>query len=481
MQVARALLSFADRRERSADEPVYRTDTPRGRPVSYVLVALLTLAGLAYSLLLGSGTRFPDERDYLALAASLAHEGTYSYDGRTPNAMRTPGYPVLLAPVAATARAIAPAVRPGDAGAPEATEGALDASGTLPLASVASPAEVAVTVHLARTLQFLAVGLSTLALASLAGVGARDRAGLPLASTEGLPRDALGAAMLVGLAGYPVVVYTAGTLFPQTAVLALAALVLWLLERARPDGRRALLIGLLCGATVEVTPTALTIVPMALLHVALSSRWRARHVVVVALAACLLPGAWLARNQIVLDETILFSRNLAYNLDNAVLELDPLVISETERSPRSSLGHGIERLEQLVGSPGAYLERLRRHFAWRNDMQVAAESSRARDLVMLVSYATLLGLVALRLALARRAPLSPAERSVLLLYAMTAAFHALVFVRIRYRVPFDFLLLLPAANAVLVGVAAARSSRRGDGPAGPGAGRRHSEPRTTAP
>ena len=90
-------------------------------------------------------------------------------------------------------------------------------------------------------------------------------------------------------------------------------------------------------------------------------------------------------------------------------------------------------------------------------MHVTDESSRARDLVMLATYGALLGLVALRIALARRRPLSPAERSVLLLYAMTAAFHALVFVRIRYRLPFDFLLFLPALNAVLLGIDAMRS------------------------
>ena len=436
-----------------------RTDASRGRLVPYALVALLGLAGLGYSLALGSGTRFPDERDYLALATSLAHAGTYAYDGESPNAMRPPGYPVLLAPIAATARALAP----GDpVPAPAGAEPVLDASLTLPIVPLASGAEAALTVHLARTLQFLALGLSALALASLAGPG-RGRsaaAGAAPDPARSTPPVALGAAMVLALALYPVLIYTAGTLFPQTAILALATAALWTLERARPGVAGALGAGLLCGAAAEVSPTALALVPMALLHAALSSRWRARHVLLVALGAALLPGAWLARNQLVLDETILFSRNLAYNLDNAVLELDPLEAAE-ERAPDDALGYGVERLEQLVGSPTAYLERLRRHFAWRNDMHVTDESSRARDLVMLATYGALLGLVALRLALARRAPLSLAERSVLLLYAMTAVFHALVFVRIRYRLPFDFLLFLPAANAVLATVDAARSRRGG--------------------
>ena len=413
-----------------------------------MLLALFTLAGLGYSLLLGGDTRFPDERDYLAVAASLVHEGIYSYDGLVPNAMRPPGYPVLIAPAAAAAAALAPGTRPvGPTPAAVARPaGALPAPTAA--GSIAGPRETALTVHAVRTLQFLALGLSALALGSLAG-GFAGRAS-PSPGT-------LGAATLVGLAGYPVLVYTAGTLFPQTAVLGLATLALWLLERARPSAGAALLVGLACGAAVEVSPTALTLVPVALLHAWLSPRWTSRRVVVVALAAALLPGAWLARNLVTLDEPILFSRNLAYNLDNAVLELDPLDGAAAERAPDDALGYGAERLSQFLGSPRAYLERLVGHFAWRNDLHVTEETSTMRDAVMLVTYATLLALVALRLALVRREPLSRAERSVLLLYAMTAAFHALVFVRIRYRLPFDFLLFLPALNAVLLGIDAMRS------------------------
>ena len=443
--------------------PGRRRATPAARAarharVSYALVALLTLAGLGYSLALGGTTRFPDERDYLAIAASLVHGGVYGFDAEAPNAMRPPGYPILIAPAAAAARALAPVP---DVAPDVASDGTPVRAEPRPRwfapDVVAGPAERALTVHAVRTLQFLALGLSALALASLAGFSpGRDGTGAA-AAHDAPTRGALGCAMLVGLAGYPVLIYTAGTLFPQTAILALATLVLWLLERGRTSLATAVGIGLLCGAVAEVSPTALTLAALAPLHAALSPRWRARHVVAIALAAALLPGAWLARNHVVLGETILFSRNLAYNLDNAVLELDPREEADVRaREPDDAIGYGTERLLQLVGEPAAYFRRLGDFFAWRNRMQVTSESSPVRDLVMLASYSTLLALVALRIALARREPLSGAERSVLLLYAMTAAFHALVFVRIRYRLPFDFLLLLPALNAVLIAATALR-------------------------
>ena len=420
---------------RSDARATRRGDDASGRRwtrAARALVALLALAGLGYSLVLGSDTRFPDEDEYLRIADSIVHAGTYGFAPDAPNAIRPPGYPFLIAPVAA-------------------------ASGTL----VGPESRRAATVHAVRTLQFLGLGVSALMLASLAGDGrGAGTAGAAPGTGSVVPRGALGCAMVLGLAGYPVLIYTAGTLFPQAAILVLAALVLWLLERARAGAGAAAVIGLLCGAVAEVSPTALTLVPLALLHAALSPRWRARHVAIIALAAALLPGAWLARNLVTLDETILFSRNLAYNLDNAVLALDPLEADE-EREPDDVFGYGAERLLQIVGDPGPYFERLQRHFAWRNKLYVAEESSAARDLVMLASYSALLALVALRLALARREPLSRAERSVLALYAMTAAFHALVFVRIRYRVPFDFLLFLPALNGVLIAVGALLARRRG--------------------
>ncbi len=387
-----------------------------------MLVALFGLAGLAYSLLLGTELRFPDERDYLATADSLVTERMYSVTGESPDALRPPGYPLLLAPVVAGAHVVAALANGGEA-APERVH--------------------ALSVHAVRTLQFVFLALSACLLATLAGRGARP-------GDDAAPPGALQCAMLLALAVYPVLIYTAGTLFPQTALLALGTLVLWLLERAKPTHASAALVGLLCGAAAEVSPTVLTLVPLAIAHALLNPRWSAKHALVIVLAAALLPGAWLARNLVVMDATILFSRNLAYNLDNAVLELKSIDPEQEEREPDNVFGYGAERLVQIAAAPGAYFDRFGDHFAWRNKLQVQSESSPLRDTVMLVTYSALLLLVALRLALARRVRLSSAERAAIALYVMTAAFHALVFVRIRYRLPFDFLLLLPALNALLI-------------------------------
>ena len=179
-----------------------------------------------------------------------------------------------------------------------------------------------------------------------------------------------------------------------------------------------------------------------------SRHWSGSRVAVMAIAITLVFGGWLARNVIVIDEPILFSKNLAENLDNSVLSSEPLEPGE-ERPPASAIDYALERLEQTLGSPVDYFGRFIDYFDSSNELAVKTESSLIRDRIMFVTYYSLLLLVLARLALVRRLPLSQAEWLVLALYVGTGLFHALLIPRIRYRLPFDFLLLLPVANLAL--------------------------------
>ena len=267
--------------------------------------------------------------------------------------------------------------------------------------------------------------------------------------------------VLAGVVAYPVLIYTAGLLFPQTVILAALTISVVLLQRTGNSPALAFLLGALCAFTALISPTALTLVPVALAFALWSPAWSASRVVVMALAAALVFGGWFTRNLVQLDEPILFSKNLAENLDNAVLTLEPLAPGE-ERAPAGVVDYGFERLRQYLSDPLVYVERVGDFFAHSNTLAVAEEASGTRELIMFVTYNALLLAVLGRLLLARRAPLSRAEWLVLALYVATALFHALVIPRIRYRLPFDFLLLLPACNflLLLLGRLRLRSSAR---------------------
>lgn len=378
---------------------------PIGGRIAYLgFAALFCASGLLYSLYLGESLRYPDERDYIALARHLAALDGYSFDGVTPTAHRPPGYPAVLAPLVALVD----------------------------------------SVHAARLLNFAALALAAHLLAG------------QIRAVSGTDRWQRSSLVLALIFAYPVLYYTAGTLFPQTVIALALTATLVLLQRRDDSLLVAAAIGALAAFTAEISPTTLVLLPCTLGFVLLSGHWSRSRVLVVGLAAALVFGGWFARNVVVLGEPILFSKNLAENLDNAVLNLEPLAPGES-RPPAGAFDYALERLGQLVEAPGAYVGRVVDYFAWRNEMHVTEESSRARDLILFVTYHALLLGALLRLALAgRRLPLSPPEMLVFALYVGTALFHALLIPRIRYRIPFDFLLLLPVANVLLYGFDAAR-------------------------
>ena len=380
----------------------------RARTLFLVFAALFCASGVLYSFTLGDVLRFPDERDYLSLARHLAAFDGYTFDGRNPTAHRPPGYPVLLAPVVAV----------------------LD------------------SIHAVRAANFAMLAFAAWLLAGLANerrpaVDRWHRASLVLALTF----------------AYPVLYYTSGTLFPQTSIALALTLVIVLLQRQGNSAALAAAIGALAAFTAQLSPTALVIVPLVLLFMWASRHWSGSRVAITGLAAALVFGGWFVRNVVVMEEPILFSKNLAENLDNAVLRTDPLAPGE-ERPPAAAFDYALERLEQTLGSPTAYLGRIVDFFASSNSMHVVEETSRTRELIMFVTYHALLLAVLVRLALVRRLPLSPAEWTILALYVGTALFHALLIPRIRYRLPLDFLLLLPVANLALFALEGLRARRR---------------------
>jgi hypothetical protein len=93
---------------------------------------------------------------------------------------------------------------------------------------------------------------------------------------------------------------------------------------------------------------------------------------------------------------------------------------------------------------------------------------------MLLGYGVLTSILAVRLVLVRRDPLSSLEVLLLALYLGGAMAYALYFTRIRFRLPFDWLLV--AVDALFLARVVARwrsgagASRSIESLAGPGAG-----------
>ncbi len=372
------------------------------------IIALLVLAGAMYSIYLGNDLRIWDEQEYVALAKNIVTKHVYSLDGQIPTALRPPGYPLALAFL------------------------------------VSWGAEV---VHL-RLFNIFLLGTCTWLLYSWLRRQRNAIAGL------------VGVGMVVG---YPVLLYSAGNLYPQTlgALLLLAALSI--LSKTKVTTLQFLLAAVLLGYLVLVIPTMafplLIIVGWLVL-----ARHQARSAAIVTLASLLIIGPWTFRNYIVFNSFVFVSTNSGFNL---------LIGNSEETTPMSGLNvnfqsfmaqtTGMDELQSdayyrsraiefIVTHPThafrLYVLKVLNHFNFRNDLVVEPRSPLNPDIVMLLSYGGLLGLFLARLILFRRLDLSSVEWLMVTLYVSYAFAQAVFFTRIRFRLPFDFLLI--ALDALFV-------------------------------
>ncbi len=372
-----------------------------------VLVTVLVLAGLLYSRAVGDRLRFPDEREYMALATHLADEHAFSVQGTHPTAYRPPGYPMFLS--------------------------AFVAWGARPI-------------HL-RALNYAALG-ATLVLLYLTVL------------RHGSPVAAIFAA--VGVVGYPGLFYTAGTLYPQTVAALVFLLILYLLTGPWAPQRACAAAGLLLGGLILTVPTFATVLVIVPLWFALyrMKAWLRSFPLTALIAACVV-AVWSGRNYVVFHAFVPVSTNGGINLllgnsehtgpnDGTQVDIrryrdvgDQLGEVERDRYYRAQAfaymrAHKVESLKR-------YALKFLNHFHYRNNLATQTENTRIADMLMLATYGPLLGLVLVRLGVLARVPLSRFEVLCLALYLANAACYAIFFTRIRFRLPHDYLLIAVAA------------------------------------
>ena len=134
-------------------------------------------------------------------------------------------------------------------------------------------------------------------------------------------------------------------------------------------------------------------------------------------------------------------------------------LNEVELDRHYAREAGAYMRERPVQVLGMYLLKFLNYFNYKNTMATTAETSRWREWIMLLTYWPLLVVGGARLLLRRKFPLSYFEQCACLLYVVNGAFAAIFFTRIRYRVPFDMLLIALAA-AILAKILFTRASTK---------------------
>jgi hypothetical protein len=95
-----------------------------------------------------------------------------------------------------------------------------------------------------------------------------------------------------------------------------------------------------------------------------------------------------------------------------------------------------------------YVLKVLNHFNFRNQLATQSEASSFRDLLVFVPYYTFLAIAITRCAFYRRKPLGRTELLLYSLYFGNALLSAIFFTRIRFRIPFDALLLAIVAISI---------------------------------
>ncbi len=379
------------------------------RAVVAALVISTLVLGIVFVLAVGAPLRFADERKYLELARSLAHDGVYAYGGR-PTAYQPPGWPAFLAIF----------VRLG------------------------------VGLRGLHVLNFVLLAVTFILLYRLGRAWGDRGAG------------ALAACLA---ASSPLLLYTASTLYPQTmAGVLLVSSLLLVAARERTSVPRAGLAGAIFGVLLLTVPTLGILVGLVALWMVWPSRRALGSVIVMVTVASLLVGVWTVRNHHTFGRFVAVSTNGGFNLllgnspdtrPNSGTNVDISSYRQSARglsevdTDRAFRAAAIRNIRDDPGRTAAlYIGKLANHFVPRDELATPGRGSRLSQLVLMMASGGLFALFLVRLAMWRRVRPTPLEKLLISLYLAGAVTYSVFFTRARFRVPLDLLVCLLIAILV---------------------------------
>lgn len=266
---------------------------------------------------------------------------------------------------------------------------------------------------------------------------------------------------------YPVIFFTASTIYPQIIATTLFCLIIYLTDRYEPKIQNGILNGMLYGILILISPSFIMVLPVMLIgYYILKKRFLLLYVFAFLIGIAIILTPWVIRNYLVFQRFVLLSNNagktfILGNSENS----EP---NKGEGTDISKYDNEIKRLdldevdadrfyrkkafEWIKNNPKDFLKlyvlKFLNYFNYRNELATKSEESRLRDLVMFFTYYPILILVSVRILLIKRYPLQNIEILFLLFYLMSAFANALFLPRIRYRLPYDMLLIGVAATSI---------------------------------
>jgi hypothetical protein len=370
-----------------------------------IFIALLIFEGIASLVLSGRELRYPDERQYYRLAARLTEGAGYVNDQGKPTAQWPPGYPFFLSLVFRVS---------GD-----------------PIAM--------------KIANLLLLALIVLLL---------PKFDMTKAAWDGILTNGQ-------ICLYPLFFYCACTLYPQILGSFILILFLFLITNHPPSAKRLFAAGIIFGSGVLVIPYFFSLLPIVFIWLYKQEKGpifhRLRGVSVLLVGILLTLAPWTLRNWVRFRAVVPVSTNSGINLlrgnyravgpnDGVTADVERFLRVDSLRTEteRDAL-YKREALRWIRENKGPavrlYVEKVLNYFQFRNQLRVASEDTFVRRTFLFITYYPLLILSLVRLFFRRRFPMDQTETLFYWLYFGNAFISAVFFTRIRFRVPFDFLLI----------------------------------------
>jgi hypothetical protein len=261
---------------------------------------------------------------------------------------------------------------------------------------------------------------------------------------------------------YPVLLYATSILYPQTIGAGFFLIFLLLFFQGESSCPRLILASITLGVLILKITSFISILPIVggYIFLVYPRRRRWHSLAYILFIPMLIVSFWTLRNYRTFHAFIPISTNTGINLlignsehtqvnsgGNMDLltyyeEVSKYKMNELEQD-RFFRSTALKWMSQnKFRAFKLYVLKFLNHFHYRNRISVTAEYMRFTDIIMFLTYYPLLLIPLLRVFVFRKIKLENWEILLLVLYFWFGLVNAVFFTRIRFRLPFDYLLII---------------------------------------
>lgn len=263
---------------------------------------------------------------------------------------------------------------------------------------------------------------------------------------------------------YPLAVYSSGILVPQgLAAVSLALIIYFVLQGTKSS---IFIASIIYGIALLNVPGLILILPAFVLYIYFDKTLLTNKVILLFLfliGIILITMPWSYRNSKLFHQPVFISTNGGLNLllgnsENArydtgaltdiAIYYDYAVENKFNEAERDNYFKE-EAVAWIRDNPydafSLYFGKVLNYFHYTNTTSTEVEEIDLKNIISFISYYPILLLAFIRILWYKRFPISKLEGLFYLLYTFNAFASAIFFTRIRFRIPFDYLLIALAS------------------------------------